>query len=155
MISRVIRFGRRQLRRRWVLGLSIALALAAIGLIVVRPFATRYVPFTFTVNSTADGSDANLADGICQTSTRGQCTLRAAIEQANARGGRDTITFNIRGIGGHTIAPAFLALPTITQPVVIDGYTQPSATPNTSPPGSPSNAVLRIRAQRRGRRPLR
>ena len=36
---------------------------------------------TFNVDSTGDGSDTNLADGVCATAT-GDCTLRAAIEQA-------------------------------------------------------------------------
>ena len=39
---------------------------------------------TFTVDSTADDPDANTADGICRTAAN-VCTLRAAIEAANAR----------------------------------------------------------------------
>ena len=38
---------------------------------------------TFTVNSTADAVDATLGDGICATAT-GICTLRAAVQEANA-----------------------------------------------------------------------
>ncbi|HYN95776.1 MAG TPA: CSLREA domain-containing protein [Pilimelia sp.] len=38
---------------------------------------------SFTVNSFSDRSDNNLADGICRTFT-GNCSLRAAIQQANA-----------------------------------------------------------------------
>jgi CSLREA domain-containing protein len=45
----------------------------------------------FWVNSTADKPDATSADGICQTTTVGECTLRAAIQQANATSGADTI----------------------------------------------------------------
>ena len=45
---------------------------------------------TFTVDSTGDESDADLADGICRTAL-GTCTLRAAIEQANGLAGPDTI----------------------------------------------------------------
>jgi CSLREA domain-containing protein len=47
------------------------------------------------VNTTADGADANPGDGICDgDSVQGgnQCTLRAAIQQANAVVGADTIT---------------------------------------------------------------
>jgi hypothetical protein len=40
--------------------------------------------------------------------------------------GTDTINFNIAGTGVHTIAPS-VALPTITDPVIIDGYTQPGS----------------------------
>jgi hypothetical protein len=80
---------------------------------------------TFTVNNTSNDSDANTADDLCDTdlATSGnQCSLRAAIEQANATAGTDTIAFNIPGIGVQTI---FTVLPTITDPVIIDGTTQP------------------------------
>ena len=46
----------------------------------------------FVVNSRADTSDANPGDGVCADGA-GACTLRAAIEEANARAGADTITF--------------------------------------------------------------
>jgi CSLREA domain-containing protein len=57
---------------------------------------------TFTVNSTGDSGDNNTADGACNDGT-GQCTLRAAIQQANATAGTDTIAFNIPGSGVRTI----------------------------------------------------
>ena len=76
---------------------------------------------TFTVNSPADTVDANPGDGVC-ADAGGNCTLRAAIEEANALVGTDTIAFNIAGAGTHTIRP-FSALPSITDPVSIDGYT--------------------------------
>jgi hypothetical protein len=44
--------------------------------------------------------------------------------------GLDTINFNIPGSGVKTIAPAS-PLPTITDAVVIDGYSQPGASANT------------------------
>lgn len=54
---------------------------------------------TFTVNSTADVVDASPGDGICDTRraappapTTPECTLRAAIQEANASAGADTIT---------------------------------------------------------------
>jgi CSLREA domain-containing protein len=46
---------------------------------------------TFIVSSTSDGVDANPGDGICAT-VGGFCTLRAAIMEANALAGTDTIT---------------------------------------------------------------
>ena len=49
---------------------------------------------TFTVNSTGDGADSNLADGVCNDGT-GACTLRAAIQQANNISADDTVTFSI------------------------------------------------------------
>ncbi len=57
------------------------------------------------------------------TAAPDDCSLRAAISNANANPGTDTITFNI-GSGIQTIAPAS-ALPQITDRVNIDGTTQP------------------------------
>ena len=79
-------------------------------------------------------------DGTCNGT---HCSLREAINAANANNGTDTIAFNIPGPGPHTIRPN-AALPTITDPVVIDGYTQPGATPNTNGPGLGLNTVLKI-----------
>ena len=87
----------------------------------------------FVVNSTGDGADANTVDGICQTATPGQCTLRAAIQQANARAGANTIGFSISGTVTHTIAPTS-ALPNITEPVAIDATTDDSFLANGSRP---------------------
>jgi hypothetical protein len=99
-------------------------------------------PSTYTVNWTGDAPDSNTADGVCDDGT-GNCTLRAAIQQANATPGTDTISFNVPGVGPHTIQPAS-ALPTVTDAVIIDGYTQPGASPNSNFPGSGTNAVLKI-----------
>jgi CSLREA domain-containing protein len=56
---------------------------------------------TFTVNSLADTGDAT-PDGACDDGS-GNCTLREAIEEANALPGDDTINFNLAGAGPHTI----------------------------------------------------
>lgn len=45
----------------------------------------------FIVNSNTDATDANAGDGICATNS-GVCTLRAAIQEANALSGVDTIS---------------------------------------------------------------
>src|SRR5438093_12159986 len=45
---------------------------------------------TFTVNDTADAVDAVPGDGSCATAAS-TCTLRAAIQEANANVGPDTI----------------------------------------------------------------
>jgi uncharacterized repeat protein (TIGR01451 family)/CSLREA domain-containing protein len=73
------------------------------------------VTATFTVNSSDDHND-----GTCNA---GDCTLREAINAANANPGTDTIGFAI-GSGAQTITPAS-ALPTISGTVTIDGTTQP------------------------------
>ena len=47
---------------------------------------------TFSVNSTADVHDATPGDGVCETASGNHiCTLRAAVEEANAHVGPDTI----------------------------------------------------------------
>ncbi len=71
---------------------------------------------TFIVNKTDDHND-----GVCDT---GDCTLREAINAANANAGADVLTFNIPGAGAHTINLTSV-LPTISDPVTIDGTTQP------------------------------
>ncbi len=75
----------RLLRR---LALTAAVVAAAISL---AP-ATRAHAQTFTVNSTADAVDAVPGDGVCETATPGECTLRAAVQEANAAPGADTIS---------------------------------------------------------------
>lgn len=80
--------------------------------------------------------------------TDGTCTLREAITLVNsagpasadcpnsggAFGTSDEIRFNIAGAGVHTISPTS-ALPTITVPASIDGYSQPGAAQNTAAVG--------------------
>jgi IPT/TIG domain/S-layer homology domain len=83
---------------------------------------------TFTVTTTAD---------------TGPGSLRQAITDANGNVGADTIQFTIGGSGVQTIAPAS-ALPTITDGVTIDGYTQPGASANTNAPDQGTNAVILI-----------
>ncbi len=82
---------------------------------------------TFTVNSTGGDRDCDPDDGVCSTGTKdqmgkciltGQCTLLAAIEQANASPGADTIIFSVPSINGSSRR--------IVGPVTIDGTTQPA-----------------------------
>ncbi len=78
---------------------------------------------------------------VLNTSDSGAGSLRQAILDANANPGLDTIAFDIPGSGVHTITPA-TNLPAITDPVLLDGYTQPGASPNTLAVGD--DAVLLI-----------
>lgn len=77
---------------------------------------------TFVVNSTLDTGDDNPGDSSCDDGS-GVCTLRAAIEEANALAGSHVINFNISGEGPHTITPE-TELPVITKTLTIDGITQ-------------------------------
>jgi CSLREA domain-containing protein len=104
------------------------------------------------VNRTTNEPDANLSDtpNACDvnTATAGnQCTLRAAIQEANAAtnvDGPDEISFAIPGDKKKvkTIKPAS-ELPALTQAVTIDGYSQPGSKKNTRLTGA-INAVLKV-----------
>ena len=78
---------------------------------------------------------------VTSAQDNGPGTLRQAILDANADGGADTIDFDIAGAGVHTISLTS-QLPAITDPVTIDGYSQPGASRNTLAQGD--NAVLQI-----------
>ena len=78
---------------------------------------------------------------VTTTADAGPGSLRAAIEYSNANTVADTISFNIPGAGVQTISP-LTPLPTITNPVTIDGYTQPGAKPNDA--GVNDDAILLI-----------
>ena len=80
---------------------------------------------------------------VINTADSGPGSLRQAMLNANAHVGKDTITFNISGPGVHTIMPV-TPLPKLTDPVLIDGYTQPGSSPNTNAFKDPDNAVLQI-----------
>ena len=64
---------------------------------------------------------------VTNTNESGAGSLQQAIIESNSDiGDRDTIVFNIPGAGVHTITLSD-GLPVISQPVVIDGKTQPGA----------------------------
>ncbi len=95
------------------------------------------------VNTTLDPGD-----GTCDLA---ECTLREAIADANLAPDPDVIAFAIpspqcTGPGGSCVIIPATAMPAITQPVLIDGYSQPGASPNMQPQslGLGSNAVVLI-----------
>jgi uncharacterized protein (TIGR02145 family) len=63
---------------------------------------------------------------VTNVSDQGTGSLRKAIDDANSNPGPDIILFNIPGEGPFTLK-TLSPLPTITDPVVIDGYSQPGA----------------------------
>ncbi|USN97282.1 MAG: hypothetical protein H6799_02825 [Candidatus Nomurabacteria bacterium] len=103
-----------------------------------------------TVDSTLDTADANIGDGTCDDGD-GNCTLRAAIQEANSDPDASTILFNISGTpdftnnsqNGYTISPQS-ALPQITETLTIDGYSQPGSQANTAIAPNPLNGTLLI-----------
>ncbi len=91
----------------------------------------------FVVNTTGDGDDATPGDGLCKT-TGNVCSLRAAIQEGNARPPYDNydvtaipVTYNIPGSGVQTIQPSTY-LTEIFYPLAINGYTQSGASENTN-----------------------
>jgi CSLREA domain-containing protein len=118
--------------------LSFALALLSTAIwVAVLGGSSGAAAMTFTVNTTDD-----TVNGACDAT---HCSLREAILAANNAPGTeaDTIAFDIPGDGPHVIAPTS-ALPTITGPVVIDGYcgTCDGATPATDT--APATLTIQI-----------
>jgi hypothetical protein len=115
--------------------------LLAIGLLLAVPSPAEAA--TIVVNDVGE-----------EVANNGRCTLREALDNANsdnkgrddcvAGSGADTIAFNIPAIqcpgNACTIRLSFTYQ--LSQPVTIDGYTQPGASPNTLAVGN--NAALRI-----------
>jgi hypothetical protein len=101
---------------------------------------------TFVVNQVGDAADFDLGDGVAdsnETTPGVQISLRSAIQNANLDATLDNIHFDIPGSGVKVISPVS-ELPFITQPIVIDGYTQSNALPNTLAVGSNANILIQL-----------
>jgi len=99
-------------------GAALTLAVALLTLVGRFPVSAE-VEGTFFVNSSGDDPDSNIGDCHCAT-TGGSCTLRAAIQEANACLGAQTIQFS----SPMQISPT-IALPALTDNgTVIDGSDQ-------------------------------
>ena len=123
-------------RRFWTVGLMLALVLVLLLTSLLVGHAAEAA--TFTVNNTNDVDDTK-----CNSA---HCSLREAINAANASPGADTIDFQLPSSDPNcsattkvcTIMPAG-ALPTLTDDDThIDGYTQGDA----APPSATGAAVL-------------
>nr|WP_161501651.1 DUF4347 domain-containing protein [Rhodopirellula sp. SM50] len=95
----------------------------------------------FDVQSQQSWSGALATFTVTNVNDTGAGSLHQAILDANALSGLDTIEFNISGPGLHSISLS-TALPTITDAVLIDGYTQSGSSVNTLSTGD--DAVLQI-----------
>lgn len=103
------------------------------------------------VNASSAGKCKSAAAILSVTNTNDSDagSLRQAILDSNANSGTQTISFNIPGTGVQTIN-LFTALPSITDPVVIDGYTQPNATANTLSVGDNANLLIELNGANAG-----
>ena len=94
------------------MSMFLRLAVLVTGLLALVPGTA--LAATFTVNSTGNNADADVGNGLCATSD-GQCTLRAAIQEANATPVLDTIGFALGGGPQRISVPA--SLPVVTAPI--------------------------------------
>ena len=106
----------------------------------------RVLALVFGVSAGIGAAASAATFTVTNTNDSGAGSLREAINQANAAAGTDTIAFNVSGAGCTggvcTITPA-TQLPTISSPVLVDGYTQPGSLVNTNAEGA-LNTVLKI-----------
>ena len=122
-------------------------AVVVAGIMLMGLGSPAHASETYSVTLPSDTPERDLEDDRCDVSeffTGDQCTLRAAIQQANATDGADTIVFAISGSGPHTISPISESLPTITERVTIDGYTQPGSTKNTLSQGTNAQPMIEL-----------
>jgi hypothetical protein len=99
---------------------------------------------TFTVDTTDWAEDADVGDGVCDDGS-GACTLKAAIQEANAVPGTAEIAFDIPGPAPHVIHVSPGGDETaVTEAVVIDGTTQPDFG------GCPGGATVEIHVDASG-----
>lgn len=115
---------------------------------------------TFTVDTTDDLPDVSV-NAVC-ANANGKCSLRAAMTEANATPALDDIRFNIPGTDpgcdGLGVCRIAVSAPTpqdvleATQPVAIDGSTQPGNN-NVCTQSIPNRPVYRIVLQGIGENP--
>ncbi len=98
------------------------MALAVLVVMFLCPLISEAL---ITVNTLGEGSDADGNNPICEVNVgQGNCTLRAAIQQANASLNPEVIHFNLPGSQtDHTIPLTSTMSPASN--VTIDGTTQP------------------------------
>lgn len=116
-------------------------------------FATGQPLVVDTTNDKDDGDTSSISALLASKGADGFISLREAITAANNTAGTDTISFNITAPlagGAHTIQVGnpgdggLGALPGITDPVIIDGATEPDymATPVIELDGSLAGSVI-------------
>ncbi len=142
--------------------LRFAPALVSTGLLVMAALGSvpgRVVAATLIVNSKGDLPDLAPGVGGCNTGnsivigqvSQRECTLRAAIEEANALSGLDVIVFHaeIPVVSNQILIQPTTPLPTLTDSLTIDGYSAPSydlAAPDAVPVVQVSGVSLTLGA---------
>lgn len=97
------------------------------------------VPATFIVSSLADSGAGSLRAAITASNANNPGVGPCAPCNGPSTPNHNIINFTVAG----TITPA-TTLPTITQPVLIDGYSAPGASANTNPLNMPNNAIITV-----------
>lgn len=123
------RFGK-VLSLQYSVMVAVSVIVAGAGFILARQALVQAAPQTFVVTNANPSGDFSLS---------------WAIEQANNNDNpleQDRIEFDIAETNAVTITPASQL--TITEPVIIDGYTQADATPNSQLAPNPFDGVLRV-----------
>jgi trimeric autotransporter adhesin len=114
------------------------------GAIVFPLYITATAQNLSTLESSEFSNTLEVLNGggqfeVTNSNNSGAGSLRAAVESANANPGPDTITFEIPDPAQQIVLQSSL---NITEEVIIDGFTQEGAQPNTLATGS--NATLKI-----------
>jgi Bacterial Ig-like domain (group 3)/Right handed beta helix region/Bacterial Ig-like domain len=112
----------------------------------------RQLLATITVNTASDSTSVATALSLRQAIEISNGTLLLSSLTGTQQGlvngalsSPNTIDFNIPGSSGQIFDIALTsALPAITRPVILNGYSQPGASANTNGPGQGDNAVLDI-----------
>lgn len=84
-------------RQKFYLGQKLLLFSVVLSTLLFT-FSVQTFAADFTVNLTTDQRNANLEDRVCDTELilpGEQCSLRAAVEQANSLGSNDRVFFNL------------------------------------------------------------
>ena len=105
----------KQLRLLATVGAAACLLTA--GVAAWLPGAAQASPETLTVNTTADAHDAHPGDGICADAA-GQCTLRAALEEADASPSGSRVRITVPA-GTYDLSLGSLTLGSATVPLSI------------------------------------
>ena len=121
----------RLLQRRLPLLVHVGVLLVMLGVSGSIGVHRAEAQSTYGVNATGDAGDANVGDGVCATgaTTPGgaaECTLRAALDEANNSAACDTLRFDTVPRNASGMARFVPATPlAATHPVVLDGTTAP------------------------------